>query len=666
MWSRRNAFPLAELRDAACAPVAVTPSDHRRSAVDGLAEWDNMGESAMTAESKINFISALAYKLIPEVLREEAAMILSWVIGDAVGEESVGALTQVEYFFAGTDNGHLFMLPLLPPSMRPFVQRSRSPVAAARAAGSVPWNAGPRRLLHRHGREEPVLALATLGTLVASGGSDAHLHLSVFHPAPHHVVTISHPSPLRCLLMWEGSIFVERLVDPQQQYDVATSESSIAYAITGDESGVVRIWRVDIESRTYFLTAVFTIVTASGCLGFASPLHYLAREDVGRAKAEAERSDVIHCLAIDDNQRLLGGVKGGVVVWSLAELPWKKEEEDHILCWDDEQLRMEPAAVQRLRIRAERTTNISVWVKSASLLLECLQRDEDNDASVTGDHRVPAPSTSPAHPPQRSKWKPKYGTHAANGFDIGVVSNMVSLPSHNSSSNSAALFLRTVCLPLVFPSLKNTVHFPLWAVEPVFTPLDILPTAGSACYALLVLQHGKRIATSGSDGSVTVWVWDAAAKMYAKALSCGGGIGHRGLGRRVCLMRSPDIFISCGYDDGMVKEWHVYDEPELLMRCERRFTLLPANSYTIAPPVPTEEKGDEEVVSGVSCAVSFPEFHALFLVGAFESTIQTFSLSEVQGCSPPADYIYNGHKTVRVVLPRTADASRSSVGQSEG
>lgn len=48
--------------------------------------------------------------------------------------------------------------------------------------------------------------------------------------------------------------------------------------------------------------------------------------------------------------------------------------------------------------------------------------------------------------------------------------------------------------------------------------------------------------------------------------------------------------------------------------------------------------------------MSFPAFSALFIVGVFEHVIQTFTLSEVQGCEVPANYIYNGYKTIKLPL----------------
>lgn len=618
----------------------------------------------MMETTRFGFIASLAYTLIPMVTKEEARRILSWVFGSGEPSEgSLAALNQIEYLFAGTDNGRLFMFPLLPPSMRPFMNERGD--RKAQETMSVPWNAGPRRLLHRHGAGGPVVSVGTLGTLVASAGSDACVHLSVYHPLPQHIVSIPHPSPLRSLLMWEGGLFVAREIETHRRSLIAAAESSIVYMFTGDESGMVRAWRVNVDNQKYFLVTVFVIASLERCVGFASPLRYLAREDAKGTRAPTQKIKAVHCLAIDDDQRLLGGVDGGVVVWSLAALPWKQREEDHILCWEDEKLRMNLRASPQLRFRVARLLNMSVWVKGAALLEESLGREKEEEKEEGGRSDGKKVHVAVA---QRSRWKPKYGARVANGFDLGVVCNMVGPPpSLSSSSNGkgdddddegeekcAISLLRATSLALHFPSLKNTVHFPLWAVEPVFTPLRVVSTPGSVCFALLVLKHGVRIVTSGSDGKVTVWLWDEATSAYVMALVSDGGQGHCGPGRHVCLLRSPDIFVSCGYEDGVVKEWHVYDEPELLMRCERRFAVSPAN-FCASPSSSRPLSAGEVKAGGVSCAVSFPVFHVLFLVGLSDSTIQVFSLLELQGCAPPEDYIYNGYKTVRVTGPVIAD-----------
>ncbi|ORC84888.1 uncharacterized protein TM35_000401550 [Trypanosoma theileri] len=709
MWSLRNVFSLTALPDCGAAAAAITPPDFPRSIPQGSPMQENnnnnnnnsskeRGEDNKKSE-EVHFIASLTYALIPAVTREEAAVVLSWALdGKCVdGRAAAAALTQVEYFFAGTDNGQLCMFPLFPCDLRPFLtntiitepdaslpqESSSSSTSKNIKTPAFNGKTGRRRLLHLHGCEEPVVSAAVLGNVIASVATDAYMHLSFFHPTPRHVVSIAHPSPLRCVLLWDGSIFVNREDDAQRRSEISEAEASVVYVITGDESGVARIWRVNVDYSTYFLIAVFAISTPTGCVGFASPLHYLSREDRDARPAVTRQTKIIHCLAIDDDQRLLAGVEGGVVVWSLAALPWKQQEEDHLFCYDDngkndEQGPQEQTVVTaRLRFRAERLMDMSVWVKGRKLLREALHSedsngiaecDEDEDNNNNRDGNNDNGSRLPSTVIRRSKWKPKYDTHVANGFDVGVVSNMVIVPSHLVNGASAAQFLHEASVPIIFPSLKNTVHFPLSVVEPVFTPLQILSTTGSSCFAILILQNGKRIVTSGSDSRVVLWQWDAAAGNYIMTLASEEMEGHRVLGRHLCLLRSPDIFISCGYDGAEVHEWHVYDEPELMMRCERRFSVRYINPDTrdistshTSSTIKLEDNNnnnikEKDTVSGIACAITFPTFYAFFVVGLFECTIQTFGLSEVQGCTPPEDYVYNGFKTVRVVLPAKSDS----------
>ncbi|CBH17272.1 hypothetical protein, conserved [Trypanosoma brucei gambiense DAL972] len=675
MWTRRNVFPLMSLRDAARAPVVISP------------QAKNGGPSPLSPTAKeeckkSDSIVSMNYTLIPGIMPEEAVMILSWAlcIDDPMavfGKEGIEAFRQVEYFFAGTSGGRLFVYPLVPPAMRPFLPSDNWEWLQGEGVKqklSVPWNAGPRRLFHQHRYDEPVTAIAILGRLVVSCSTDMYVHMSLFHPTPHHILTIRHPSPLRCVLLWEGAVFASRLLDSQRRAQVASAECCVVYLITGDDGGVARIWRSNVEAGEYFLVAVLAVVTSTCYVGFATPLHYIAREDADaehsnrRPTAETTRqTKAIYSLAVDDDRRLIAGVEGGVVVWSLADLPYKQKEKDHLLCWDEERMVMEPQATSTLRIRGQRLMNMTVWVKSAAFTEECLsscridqrgrssyERGESTNnhagESVMGD--ADGSRKPPFHTDARwSSWKPKYGTHVAGGLDVGVVSNVVCMPSLNGDNlderGSAESLLRAACAPIIFPSLKNIVHFPLWVVEPVFAPMRILSLTGSICTALLVLVPSGRVVTGGSDGVVTLWLWDVAEATYVRAIVSERPQSHSGLCRCLTALREPDIFTSCGYEDGIIKEWHVYDEPELLIRLERSFALQSESSGK-SSTWPAEQKQHPFGV-GVSCAVSFPAFCALFVVGVDECHINTFGLLEVLGCKPPPDYIFDGYKTVRVV-----------------
>lgn len=785
-------------------------------------------------DDEFNFVATLAYTLVPSLSREDVHSLLPWLLARwasssgaqetcsssssggstrgsfeaavevlAADEAVCEALSQVEYFIVGTDNGQVFVLPMVPTHFLQcvaskyaerfpaLVARLKSEESALNEAGRrvtdtavVPSNCGLKRLLHRHVAEEPVIALDHCGTLVASAASaDTTVAISVFHPRASPIILLPHEKRVRSLKLWEGSVFVDReggggagAGDGGEECALAlrrcwrttleAQEPAAVYLFTGEElDAVVRLFRVDVLHGTFSLMHVF--VVSPNLTGLAHPLAVLEREDTSKAAVQREVDRSIHCLAIDDNARLLAGMEGGICVWALGSLPFtvptaappttnrpgaacaqvdgenphRRAEVDplnHALCWDaDTQCPMTgallsspgfmavlpdeavptgvaedavAAATRCVRRRALRLVNHHVWVRDSKFLQQ--QLSEVPPAHVTVRK-------------ERSRWKPKYGRTVAGGVAVGVVSNEVAVPVESAAGDDSGV---TVTLEEVLANtvvtvsfeggeVRNDVNLPLACVQPVVYPLCWLRMAGTACFALQVLQSSGRIVSSGSDGRVAVWFWRQGAQaaedgdaardkedVYVPYLVAGTPHpGHRGIGRHVCVMRSPDVFLSCGYDDGVVREWHVYDEPERLLRCERRFTMLPSatgalgndkdgkqfkeladamlgktaaqkahekapkdtatdgeaaskHSCSSSSSSASEEEEDSEGdgtnafdgVAGISGAVGFPMFGAVFLVGVFESTIQTFSLSEVQGCEAPPDYIYNGFKTVKM------------------
>lgn len=717
------------------------------------------------------------------------------------------ACSQVEYFFFGTDNGQLFQMPLLPPHLLEVLmaeaegllpglalkyrqeaqraQRIQSAVAppATTATAAVPLNCVGRRLLHRHMREEPVTAVDHLGVLVASAApSDDHaVAISLFHPIPAGIVCLAHPCPVRSLKLWEGAAFTaadeaaaaanavpagsvreeEKAGEEKKESEVvsvtalrqrwvqhvAAAEPVAVYVFTGDDAGVVRLWRVDVVARTYSLQHV--LVCSANMTGMLSPLTPFAREDTSRKVPSRAADRVLHCLDVDVvGHRLFGGTEGGVYVWALDRLPWRgpvdavvgtenagatsdKEKETtstvttasltlrHPLCYDEAHGTPLPCALQCwgeiarslsgcpapeptterastavVAYRATRLVNHHVWIaETAAVQAEMARAEQQREEnSKSGAEAV-------------SGWKPKYGRVVTGGAAVGVVSNNVRLPDGHANLTTQL----THCVVTVTfdgGELRNDLRLPLSCVQPVVYPAAFLRTPNTACFALRVLAPLRRVLTSCADGRVCVWTRtpgeDAqSAETYQPQLLTENRQEHRGLGRHLCVLRSPDVFVACSFDDGLVKEWHVYDEPELLLRCARRFTLTPyvsqggggvggkndakeladmfknmAQSGRGEEGKKTEgakgsgDSGDSDdddaaaaqagdgggdVVAGISCATACPAFGALFLVGAFESAIQTYSLTEVVGCEPPRNFIYNGHKTVHLPASMAED-----------
>ncbi|GET86992.1 hypothetical protein, conserved [Leishmania tarentolae] len=771
MWTRRRIFPTRAVPATPHTAAISTPLYDEQRNDKALVE-------ALTLEdSAFNFVASLGYTLVPALGAEEAAALLSWALppewaGDGNGSDELrasrltatlrnaavlAACTQVEYFFLGTDNGHVFLMPLLPPHLLealvvecgettlPTLARlweretvltqaaARGDALAERAiveGGRAPLNCVGRRLLHRHTREEPVTVMDHLGILFASAASsvDTSVAVSSFHPVPVGITCLPHPSAVRSIKLWEGSAFTapssrssageERdmsLQDALQRWHdaVRAAEPTAVYVFTGDVAGLVRLWRVDVVTRSYTLQHV--LVCSSNMTGMLSPLSPFAREDNSKKVPSQDADRPVHCLEVDDLAgQVFAGTEGGVHVWAINALPWRGPESGsadalaayHPLCWDEEHQAPLPCALSSheaslrhdsnalskpptvfstnsekiVEYRASRLTNHHVWVLPASIVQSEMARVMERGSSSAG---------------QVSKWKPKHGHMVTGGAAVGVVCDTVKLSTAATAGGGATVggrFTDTV-VRVCFEGgeLRNDLRVPLSCVVPVVYPLAFLRTPGTACFALRILAGHRRLVTSGADGRVCVWTWrsdkdvsTAATETYVPQLVTNTQQGHRGLGRHVCVLRSPDVFVTCSYDNGIVKEWHVYDEPEALLRCTRRFTLTPYSSERsglqqqqqlvdtfksmLQPSTANIEvagsNGDEasaddsensDVVGGISCAAAYPAFGALFLVGAFESVIQTYSLTEVAGCEPPRNFVYNGHKTVRLPASMAED-----------
>ncbi|EPY21766.1 hypothetical protein STCU_06904 [Strigomonas culicis] len=669
MWAKRRTFYPKEAADADGAPRAAETPRYLQQKSAGASEGE-------MSEHDFNFIASLGYGLIPEVTREEAAALLPWVLGGPAAAEALttdddalARFSQIEYFFVGTDNGQLFLMPLLPPHLTSYVRALR-----AAAAPRLPEK-GVRLLLHRHMVGEPVHAQDHLGTLVASGSADGCAVVSFYHPHPAPLVCIPHPKMIRCVKLWEGSVFVRAALQetPPSAWaaELQRGESAAVYLFTADEGAEVRLWRVDALRRTYVLLHLF--VMSPNAPRACSSLDALAREERRGRATRRETDTPAHCLTLDGDERLLVGTEGGAYAWQLSALAWKDgyaTDASHPLCWDEARRRpggRDAGTLRRLQMRAARLANHHVWLRDAAFVEPAMAR-------CAG-----------------TAWKPKYGRTITGGMAVGVVSNMVRVEEAGApgagEAVAACLAASAVTVSFEGGQVRNDVRLPLCCVEPVAYPLQHLRMAGSACFALATLAPGARVLTGGSDGRVAVWRWRAADEAYVLLLVTEGERQpHRGLGRHFFVLRHPDVFLSCGFDDGLIREWHLYDDPETFMSCERCFSLMPVASYDKATAAANgqssfkemanlmraamrggdkaegdggssgedadraegEAPPEEEVAAGVSCGAIFPAFRALFLVGTFDNAVQTYSLSEVQGCTPPANFIYNGLKTVKL------------------
>ncbi|KAK7198781.1 WD domain, G-beta repeat [Novymonas esmeraldas] len=750
MWTRRRVFPAAAVPATPHEAALTTPRyEEQRHDVAGAANAFTLDEDAFT------MVASLAYTLVPTLSAEEAGALLSWALppawaGDrAVSAEvraarlaaaaqravALGACTQVEYFFVGTENGQVFLMPLLPPHLLEALVEEGGDVAlpglaqawqreaalvgsAGEHPGHVPLNCVGRRLLHRHMREEPVAALDHLGTLLASAASsgDTSVALSLFHPVPRGITCLPHPCVVRSVKLWEGAAFTAQpstaatdastAAEQRWRDAVRAAEPTAVYVFTGDDAGIVRLWRVDVVAGSYALQHV--LVCSARTTGMRSPLTPFARDDSAAAAPSCDADRVMHCLDVDEAAgRLYAGTEGGVCVWAIDALPWRGPTAvtaaalatQHPLCWDERRRAplqcalpdagglardADAASVATVEYRVARLANHHVWVLPAATVQPAMSRAAER-ASGAGSV---------------GGWKPKYGRVVTGGAAVGVVSNTVRLSAAaapvdggggdgDDGAVAVADRLTDTAVPVSFEGgeVKNDLRVPLSCVVPVVYPLAFLRTPGTACFAVRVLASGRRLVTSCADGKVCVWACGGGdAEVHVPQLVTSTPQTFRGLGRHICVVRAPDVFVTCSYDDGLVKEWHIYDEPQMLLRCARRFTLTPHSPESggssaqqrqqltdavrsmLAPGdakdakdgdgAAAEESGENEegdAVGGISCAVAYPAFGAVFLVGAFESAIQTYSLTEVAGCEPPRNYVYNGHKTVRLPASMAED-----------
>lgn len=733
MWSRRKIFATAALQATPQPPVLRTPAYQKAQQAGSTADFT-------VDEDSFSFITALSYTIMPSLGTEEAAALLAWTLpsqwisGNATAAATprslvvstlrrdadvMAAVSQVEYFFIGTDNGHVFLLPLLPPHLLALLtaRYGDSLLAGLAARHPTPDTCTGRRLLHRHAREEPVISLSHLGTLLASAtaaADDTAIAISIFHPSPQPILCLPHPTTVRSLVLWDGSPFTPPAATttaepaPQQRWaaQVLQDEPVAAYVITGDAAAVVRLWRVDVAAASCRLQHVLVLNRTTR--GVSSLLAPLERDDSSRRVPSRETHGGVYCLALSEEAltgavRLLAGTEGGIAMWELSPLPHGGAAGVHPLCWDapqqaplpcalrrwsDEPSSAEEASIQTVRCRTARLVNHHVWLREAEVVEAQL---------AAAAEQLGAAAVSP--------WKSRYEKSIAGGAAVGVVSNDITFSTPSPPSVEALLQYSVAHLHFDDGEVRRELRVPVSSIAPVLYPRTFFPTPRAACFALAVLQPEKRFVSSGSDGRICVWQRrqpdgndDDDGVRYQPLLVSDARQDHRGLGRQLCVLRSPDIFVASTFDSGVVKEWHIYDLPELLLRCERRFTMTPQThpSHPISSggsstavdggqqlrggisslvkdlqcdgdstdaPAPREERGsdeeeeeEEEVVSGVSCMAACPAFGALFLVGVFESSIQTYTISEVAGCEAPRNFIFNGVKTVQLPSEMALDS----------
>lgn len=647
MWTKSKDYNVKILPEINVPPVLVSPEFRRQSELHTISDFN---------EKEFNIIVSFSYAIVPSVNSvADKVNVLRWVLSRWTESLSFDELKeiplhQVEYFFTGSENGQLFVFPLIPfftlkSVIELFPQKDWCKTLRKEMESTQNSNCGSRLLLHRHAREEPVSGLHVLGTLVVSSSADGSVALSSFHPVCRAVTLIPHPHPVRTVKLWEGKPFSSGLSSEEFR---RREETAAVYIFSGDTRGTVRLWRVNVLTRTYVLQHVFLM--SPSCLGMRSPLDVSLREDKERSPIERETTNTVHCMTIDGDERILVGAEGSVYCWAIDELPWKDKFDVgyHPLQWShefrDALQKMAPSSVSQVKIRAERLVNHHVWVRDHAFVSLSIEKWTGRSISSPKKAR-----------PQVSRWKAKHGRNIAGGISVGIVSNEVQFAAPESVTNedvstSSILSNSLVTVSFEEGELLNDVVLPLSCVEPVVYPLFRLALPVGACFAMEMLERGRRLVTCTSNNCTTVWNWDSERTTFVPLVVAGDESAPRGLGKNICVFRSPDIFLTSGYDDGLVKEWHLHENPHTLLRCERRLMVLKADQLIKSSDGEvTPVKGEQgECADGISSMLLLPSFGALFVVGVLEHTIQTFRFGQAHGCEPPPSFLYNGFRTIQL------------------
>lgn len=623
MWTKSKDYATKDLPVLPAAPVALTPGFLKQ------ASSKTAGVSDLMPVDDFNFVSCLSYSIIPDASSASVPevnallqwMFYRWTSVDFSNNVSKGLieLPQIEYFFFGTENGQCFTFPLISPAtiesvVKLYENEKWCQAMNADMKQKCNNNSGALRLLHQHAREETVSGLHTLGTLVASCSSDRFITLSLFYPLPRFVVSIEHPEPLQCVRLWEGAPFLDRLSEEEREEG---REKEAVYIFTGDQAATTRLWRVNVVDSSCVLLHIF--VMSPSISGVHSSLELMTLEDNRKSPISRVSSDAVFCLLIDNDKRLLAGTEGGIYCWCLDQLAWKADKEAHPLTSGI-------ASNQQLHVRIERLVNHHVWIRDSHAVKGAI---EEWQSSSHGQLPLYKPTA----------WKPKHAEHVSNGRSVGVVANEVKVTKELVNTQDSLLKLSLATISFENNELRKDVVLPVCCIEPVVYPLQFLPTGMNGCFAMDVLEEDSLVVTHGSNGQIIVWKWESGDEQYVQRAAAQCHCPERAFGKMIAVLRTPDVFIVCGGDSGIVQEFHLHDGKVLC--CERRFAI-----QTVAG-----KDGDvqrQSIASGINCLAAVPLFNALFVVGLFDSFIQTFRLNEVLGCEAPPNYLYNGFKTLRV------------------
>lgn len=253
-----------------------------------------------TAATSSSFITAFVYATIPFDSTDEWCQSSEWYIVNSqearVSETPTDIIddggdiwqmrtpSTMEFLLIGWSDGS-FVRRLVVPSWASF-QAHRCPLKEVAS-------------IYKH--KGDVMAVVTLGTLVASVDASGSAVVASYFPDPLVHACIPHHSALRSVVLWEG----------KSSWQDDPSEAAIVYMFTGDDCGRVRLWRVDVSgSESFVLVGVF-VCSVYGIYG--DP-----REAPGTApKVVADAC--LFALSLDGEARLLAASSKRLFVWNLDD-----------------------------------------------------------------------------------------------------------------------------------------------------------------------------------------------------------------------------------------------------------------------------------------------------------------------------------------------------------
>jgi hypothetical protein len=459
-----------------------------------------------------------------------------------------------------------------------------------------------------------VMGLATLGTITASVAGDRICRVSFFYPATDAICSLPHSAGLRSVLLHEGKkSWSDRNGD---------AESVALYVFTGDDAGVVRLWRVDVVEKTYFLHTVL-VAGVFGSQGESSLV------DAHNLAASARLiGKPIYCLAVDGNveeaERLVATTDGHLLCFDCRRVMYKSTEMNHSILDRSPEASAAGAQFVSAKVEVQRLAGVHVWCKSDVTVLKVLReyelRSEHNDPG----QEPPTPVT---------KWKSKHEKTVSSGLNIGCVSNEPFLAPTAAPCDAL--------ITAVFPGLTNAAVWPVGALEPCLLPALVATVDREMRPVFSVaVCGGGRLVTGDAAGHVKVWQFDDAARPFGRYdILYDVPNAHDGhLVKVVAPLRRPDVFVSFGYD-GSFREWHIVDAaPEACC--------LRANVVTVADPLKASNDGSDKM--GLCWGAVSEEFGAVFAVSLFEASVRTYAFLPCDTCEIPPGFIYNGINTVKI------------------